>query len=290
MPKILRLCDAGVLHKAQDGNCVLNCYLENDAPRPGGRAVEDPGVVYALRCFFADKLIEYRDTEVTPGGFTFGDMVPYGATLMHRDAAGEHQHFIVTFDDYIKYIRTPCAWLTEVDILLYSRIRRVNIAVYKRRNHVRATAWAPESYDGWDLLEAASTRHFSGGFFYLEFINRNHYNVLTFGEGTGCEASEALSQTRGELQQHRWPILPSALQQQQQQQQPPPPQQQQQQQQQHFIETFDDYIKYIRTPCAWLTEVDTPYEFEYIMTAANAKAEKEKKTKKKQKKQRRYGA
>ena len=106
----IRLRDAKVLEKEPDGNCVLNCYLENDDPRPGGRAVEDPGVVYDLRCFFADKLIEYRHTEVTPGGgFTFGDMVPYGATLMHRDAKGEHQHFIETFDDYIKYIRTPCA-------------------------------------------------------------------------------------------------------------------------------------------------------------------------------------
>ena len=130
------MCDARVLHKDPDGNCFLNCCLENDDPLPGGRAPEDPEVVYALRCFLADKLIEYRDTEVTPGGFTFGDMVPYGKTLMHRDAKGDHYHFIETFSDYIKYIRTPCAWLTEVDILLYSRIRGINIAVYERRNHV----------------------------------------------------------------------------------------------------------------------------------------------------------
>jgi hypothetical protein len=237
---MLRLCDAWVLHKEPNGNCVLNCFLENDDPRPGGRAVEDPKVVYDLRCFFAKKLVEYRHTKVTSDdGFTFGEMVPYGATLEHRDAAGVvTYHYIDTFDDYIEYISIPGAWLTEVDILLYSRVRRMNIAVYQRRNHVHATAFEPESYDGWDLLDAASTRHFPGGVLCLEFIDRNHYNVLMLGGGTGREASEALSQTRGELQQQQhWPNLSSALQQQQQQQQqpPPPPQKQQQQQQQQQV-------------------------------------------------------
>jgi hypothetical protein len=131
VPKRLSLSDAEVLEKDPDGDCLVSCFLETDDPRPGGRAVENPAAVFALRCFLVHQLVEYRYTEVTPGGLTFEQLVPYGSTFIHRDAAGEHRHVINSFDDHIKYISIAHAWLTEVEILLFSRIRRRNIAVYK---------------------------------------------------------------------------------------------------------------------------------------------------------------
>ena len=87
----IRLRDAKVLEKEPDGNCVLNCYLENDDPRPGGRAVEDPGAVYALRSYLADKLIEYQATEVCLDNYQQGNLgtsASYTETHSSRFSAG----------------------------------------------------------------------------------------------------------------------------------------------------------------------------------------------------------